>query len=135
MDGAKFAVEVSPAITIVLHYLLGAGSGFKASWSEFEGLAALHEFALVAIKNDPSQKVMLTKLPARFPPSNWKGGSINLPVLDKFTVAINKEVASYADVIAPYRLIQCKFTEDVGLNPVNLYLQEEIEKMGLSLER
>jgi hypothetical protein len=59
---------------------------------------------------------------------------IEVPMVNKFTVVLNSELrAPYADVIAPFRLVQTKYSTK-GDNKETSYLDllEELGKMGLT---
>ena len=62
-----------------------------------------------------------------------RGGNLTSFILPRFTkniIWINGERASFADVIAPYMLIQCKHTSNVGKKLV-VNLHDELRKCGL----
>ena len=129
IDRAKFPIEISPAIAIVLFYLLGIGSGLKGSWNNSGFLAALNKVAHLVVNNKPGVKPQLVKLSKPLLLTNW-GCKVTLflPLLDKFSVAMNGKMALYADVIAPFRLVQCKYKQDHD-SGVDLFLVNEMTKM------
>jgi hypothetical protein len=129
-NGEKYAVSVTPAITIVLAALLGTSAFMQTSWSGFEVIVALSElFKLVREAEDaPLPKFRIFQLDK---PYAVKVSSCNLevPEMTRSMVLINGSKASYADVIAPFRLIQAKHSETGGLT--TLYIGDELMKMGL----
>jgi hypothetical protein len=128
--GHQYNVSVTPAITIVLAALLGTTAFMQTGWSGFETIVALNElFELVReAKGEMVHEFRILQLDK---PYAAKTTSINLevPEMTSSMVLINGSKASYADVIAPFRLIQAKHSESD--TPATLYIGDELMKMGL----
>lgn len=130
-DGHHYAVSVTPAIALVLATLLGSSASLVHRWAGFEAVVALNElFRLV--RDDESDEVPNYKIVQLDKPYDARKNSatLDVPVMDPFTVLVNGEKASFADVIAPYRLIQVKHTK-ASNGMVELKIKEELSKMGL----
>lgn len=130
-SGHRYAVSVTPAITIVLAALLGSTASLQTSWSGFETIVALDElFKLVregtGDEMPPFQILQLDN------PYDARTGSrtLEVPEMTRSMVLINGSKAAYADVIAPFRLLQAKHCKSRN-SPAKLYLEEELRKMGV----
>jgi hypothetical protein len=130
MADQKFAVSVSPAVSIVLAALMGCISTLSSSWSEFETIAALSELQRCIIaceKGDCMPCLLRSRAP--FPPSMFQN-KLKVPRLDNCTtVVINGPIAPYADVIGHRRLLQCKHRGIPGAEQIDL--KEELTKLGV----
>lgn len=126
------SVTVSPAITLLLYYMLGAFTENLTGWQGQEMLAALRAFRLIAIENclddTVMQNVRLVSLIKRVPePTATK--NFEIPIFNAPTVWINGNTSPFADVIAPFCLYQCKFT-NIG-DKVDFDVIKELGKCGL----
>ncbi|KAL3937289.1 MAG: hypothetical protein SGBAC_007578 [Bacillariaceae sp.] len=127
-----FSVSVSGAICIVLLSLIDTVGSIGSTWSNFETLCALNELQRVVMATEEQdlaanlpQLVMLKK---PFPERNART-NLAVPVVGDTHVFLNGDKAPFADVIAPHRLCQCKFSEDAK-KTVTLDLDEFV-KMGI----
>ena len=130
-DGHHYAVSVTPAIALVLATLLGSSASLVHRWSGFEAVTALHELFKVA-REATSEFVPECKIVQLDRPYDARKNNKNLsvPVMDPFTVLVNGKLASFADVMAYFRLIQAKHCEDSN-GTAQLYIRNELKKMGL----
>jgi hypothetical protein len=124
-------VTVTPAITIVLAALLRTSVSLERDWYGLESIAALNElFELVRKERrheiPPFRIVRLDK------PYGVRsdGKCLQIPEMTDYEVLINGSNAPYADVIAPFKLVQAKYCAKSKESAV-LYLEEELHKMGL----
>ena len=141
------SVSVSPAITVVLFTMLNTPATIFTSWSAQERISALYacrQEVLLSLRRFQSNrgngltgldhdlaKLDLVLLRERVPRSG-KLKSFIVPRFAKNTIWTNGAQASFADVIAPYRLIQCKHTSvDDDKARVVVDLNEELGKCGL----
>ena len=85
------------------------------------------EDGTTALDNDLA-KLMLVRVRQRVPPTYYKS-SFGVPKFTKDVIWINGYKAPFADVIAPYKLIQCKHS--IGKKPVKVDLSDELRKCGL----
>ena len=130
-QGHHYNVSVTPAITIVLAALLGTTAFMQTNWSGFETVVALNElFKLVREAEDELLHDDFRILQLDKPYDARKNRSkLEVPEMTSSMVLINGSKASYADVIAPFRLIQAKHSE--SYTPTTLYIGDELKKMGL----
>ncbi len=132
--GRHFAICMTPAIAIVVANLLSTDAKISWDWQGFETTAMLSEIKrmIVNSKDVPSHtEKLFLQLQSPLPAAARTRTSVLIPVLDKYTVVLNARNSQYADVIAPYRLVQARFSKDNG-KPLNLDLQNELDKMGLT---
>ncbi|KAL3938760.1 MAG: hypothetical protein SGBAC_006388 [Bacillariaceae sp.] len=127
-----FSVSISRAICILLLSLIDTVGSTGSSWSSFQNLCALSELQRVVMATEDQdlafnlpQLVMLKK---PFPEVKAQK-TIAIPMVGGAHVFLNGDKAPFADVIAPHRLCQCKFSED-ATNSVTLELGEFV-KMGI----
>ena len=120
---------------------IGVSLKMSLNWKMQELLSALFEFRFqlrqcIKRYNDGcnldlfQHELMLVRiihLQKRIPGSNAKV-SLIVPYVDKHTIWINRDMAPYADVVAPYTLYQCKNSVSSG---TRLNLEVELEKCGL----
>lgn len=131
-DDHHYNVSVTPAITIVLAALLGTTAFMQTNWSGFETVVALNELFKLVREADDEQLHEFPILQLDKPYDARKGKTnLEVPEMTSSMVLINGSKASYADVIAPFRLIQCKHSESD--TPTTLYIGDELKKMGLLL--
>jgi hypothetical protein len=127
-----YNVSVTPAITIVLAALLGTTAFMQTNWSGFEMVVALNELFELEREAGDDQLHEFPILQLDKPYDARKGKTnLEVPKMTSSMVLINGSKASYADVIAPFRLIQCKHSESD--TPTTLYIGDELKKMGLLL--
>ena len=130
-DGHHYAVSVTPAIALVLATLLGSSASLVHRWAGFEAVAALNELFKLAREVEseevPEYKIVQLDRPYQ---ATKTSKTLLVPVMDPFTVLVNGERASFADVIAHYRLIQAKHCENSN-GTAQLYIKDELMKMGL----
>ncbi len=139
MKDKTLSVSMSPAVAIVLANLLNAEAISARGWQKFESTITLCEWKwMVAHSTTIPSSVNRTILELRAPvpmkrhQGTKRGFDINVPVVNRFTVVLNGPRAPYADVIAPFRLVQAKFSEKVDDQPKDLDLLHELGKMGLT---
>ena len=131
LEGELYSASVTPAIAIVLFNMAGVFTGILAGWRGEEEVAALYA-ALQAIldrfrkhvedlkgKNtakdglveqfDESLSELYVCRLQKLVQSN-KVANVNIPIVPKQSILLNAERASFADVIAPYQLLQTKHT-------------------------
>ena len=129
--GDHYAVSVTPAIALVLATLLGSSASLVQKWSGFEAVTALNELFKVAREvtsyDVPECKIVQLDKPYDARSDNKK---LSVPVMDPFMVLVNGKLASHADVIACFRLIQAKHCEDSN-GTAELLIKNEPKKMGL----
>jgi hypothetical protein len=139
----KFAFTVTPAIALILYSLAGVYATLLPGWKNEEELAALYAVRQLILKRmekysstlsnencrdqlDKSLgKIRLLRLQT---PLQSKSACVSVPMVDDSTIIMNGDRASFADIIAPYQLIQAKRTKESTLK-VELY--DELEKCGL----
>ena len=141
------SLSVSSAVATVLFSMSGASARIFTDWQAQEGISALHAFrqevlkylhhyrrklekgedGMTALDNDLA-KLILVRVRQRVLPKNYKS-SFSVPKFSKDVIWINGDKASFADVIAPYKLIQCKHR--IGKKPVKVDLSDELRKCGL----
>ena len=132
-DGHHYAVSVTPAIALVLATLLGSSASLVHQWAGFKAVAALNELFKFKLAREveseevPEYKIVQLDRPYHAMKTNK---TLLVPVVDPFTVLVNGERASFADVIAHYRLIQAKHCVNSN-GTAQLYIKDELMKMGL----
>lgn len=131
--GSRFAVSMTPALAIVVANLLSSDANMYWDWRGFEFVVVLGELKwmvanLTEMPSDVNRTLLVLKSPIPF-------GNVDLnftvPLISKYTVVLNGPVAPYADVIAPYRLVQVRFSRYPGQSQ-DLDLNEEMRKFGLT---
>jgi hypothetical protein len=102
----------------------------QTSWSGFEVIVALSELFKLVREAEAEMlsefRILQLDKPHAAEASNT---NLEVPEMTGSMVIINGSKASYADVIAPFRLIQAKHSESGG--PTTLYIGDELMKMGL----
>ncbi len=130
-DRDRYALSMSPALSIVTANLLNTEAEISWTWQGFESIVMLSELKRMVTKS-PTISEHLDRLVFELQsPAPSSSTSFSFPLVDNTTVILNGARASYADVIAPYRLIQAKFSRD-DAKPAALNLTEELDKMGLT---
>jgi hypothetical protein len=129
-EGHLYAVSVTPAITIVLAALLRSATSLQSTWSGLESVVALIElFKLVReAQGDTVPAFQIVQLDRAYPA---KAGVklLEVPEMTNSIVFINGARAPYADVIAPFRLIQAKHCDSGNIATVKIV--EELQKLGV----
>jgi hypothetical protein len=132
---SKFSVSVTPAITVVLAEILCEKVRIRWNWNELETTAALGEWKRMITEMKASEFSSangITYLRSPVPDSRAKV-RFTLPLVGESTVLLNGRAAPYADLMAPFRLVQAKFSvntqEDLHMN-----FEEEMDKMGLTID-
>jgi len=149
VSDATFAFTLTPAIVVVLYTMAGIYTALMPGWKFEEELAALYAVRqsmvqcmerFVAGLNDgfnrqdcldeldkSLKRVRLVRLQEKL---QSKSKNVIVPMVDGETIMMNRDMASFADVIAPNTLIQAKHTKSPNTTlDVNLY--EELNKCGL----
>lgn len=130
--GYDYSISVTGAIAIVLYALLDVEGGLASGWSDFEVLAALNEIQYMTLDLDREYLkefgVQLLTLKSAFPAPN-ASKNFKVPVMYRNAVIVNGPNAKFADIIAPYHMGQCKFTNDTS-NAVKVNISE-FTKMGI----
>ena len=139
------SILVSPAISAVLFDMLGSKATIYSDWKGQAKVSALyayrqevlkilvhfqsnHENGLMDFDNNLA-KLNLVLIRKPVPPNSTTKKFI-VPSFAKNTIWINGERAPFADVIAPYMLLQCKHTS-VASQRVEVDLDDELDKCGL----
>jgi hypothetical protein len=128
----KYSLSMSPAIGIVMANLLNAEARLSWNWEGFEINVMLSELKRVVANSEDIPKHPerpIIELPSRFPATS-NASRCSIPVVNRYSVVLNGARAPYADVIAPYRLVQAKFSANPRTTKA-LYLKTELDKMGL----
>jgi hypothetical protein len=135
---SKYSVSMTPAIAIILAELLNS----NVSWDS-EGVAftaALGEWKKIVTETQElslSNLYGIAYLRSPFPAdtARWKFSNsveyFNVPVVSSSTVLVNCRAAEYADLIAPYRLLQVKHTRN-SANEQRVDLEAELNQLGLT---
>jgi hypothetical protein len=135
--GSRFAITMTPALAIVVANLLNADAKVSWDWQGFETTVMLSEMKRMIVHSQefpidtihyPDKLIVQLQSPL---PASRTTRNVSIPVVNKYTVVLNGPKAKYADVIAPYRLVQAKFSKDNG-KALNLDLLAELNKMGLT---
>ena len=132
LEGNVNSISVTSAITLVLLAMLDVVGKLGRNWSDFEIICAMREIQhLVLTMEDKALKskgVKLLSLKQPFPaPAATK--NFQVPCLGTNVVVVNGMAAPFADVIAPYRVCQCKWKKNCN-DPAILDATEFI-KMGI----
>jgi hypothetical protein len=102
----------------------------QTDWSGFETVVALNELFKLVRETDDGRLHEFRILQLDKPYDARKNScTLEVPEMTSSMVLINGSRASYADVIAPFRLIQAKHSESD--TPATLYIGDELMKMGL----
>jgi energy-coupling factor transporter ATP-binding protein EcfA2 len=127
--GQKFAVSMTPAITIVVAALTGNVSSLSSDWSRFERIVALCELhRLFAAAQHPVPEISIKRLREAFPaPRSFR--NLKVPWLSPHQVLVNGDKAPYGDIISPFRLEQGKHNRSSAQTKANLKV--ELAKMGV----
>jgi hypothetical protein len=144
MDQHVISVSLSAAVSIVLANLLNTEATLAWDWQAFESTVTLCEWKwmITNATTTPSTDVNRTIIELRAPlPTIISRGDlkddieIKLPLVNRYKVVVNgPRSASYADVIAPRRLVQAKHSTKGDENTKYLDLLNELGKMGLTTE-
>ncbi|KAL7571921.1 hypothetical protein ACA910_006557 [Epithemia clementina (nom. ined.)] len=122
-------VDISPAVTIVLFFLIDVLGDLLSKWSGFEILIAMIELHHLVVKQtDRDFTVRLIKLKNPFPPPHYRV-NLDVPILDKDCVYLNGADAPFGDVLSFGRFCQAK--HETNAEQLELDLQDELSKMGL----
>jgi hypothetical protein len=142
MGDAKTSVSMSSAVAIILAKLLNANASLAWDWQAFDATVALCEWKSMvshseSIPNNVDRTILElpTLLPSVQAPDDKNAEFVfKVPVVNNCTVVVNAPRAPYyADIIAPYRLVQAKYSNQ-GANATKYYLNliTELNKMGLT---
>jgi hypothetical protein len=151
LEDEWYSASVTPALAIVLFNMAGVFTGILAGWRGEEEVAALYA-ALQAILDRfrkhavdlNGENTAIDDLVKQFDESlselyvyrlrtqvqSNKVANVNIPIVPRHSILLNAEKASFADVIAPYQLLQTKHTENPS-TPVAVDLEEELKKCCL----
>jgi hypothetical protein len=155
LHGESFAISVTPAIAIVLFTMSGVQVSLVPGWRAEEEIAALYASRVMILKildmhidtngtsririrtlEEELDKVRLLVLHKQVqPPRNLhhrrrrkNEGLVRIPMTAGKAILLNGEMSSFADVIAPYMLLQAKHTS--GRN-VDVDIENELGKCCL----
>ncbi len=129
----SYAVSMSPALAIVVANLLSTDAKISWSWEGLETSVMLSELKRLVVNWEDTPKDLdglVLQLPSALP-AGPASKMFSVPIVGRYTVVLNGPLAKYADVIAPYRLVQTKFSKDNN-KALFLDLQNELNKMGLT---
>ncbi len=132
MEPGMASVSMTPAITVVLAELLCQKARISWDWQGCESTAALGEWKRVITElkaSDFTSACGITYLRAPVPAGRAKV-RFTVPVVGKSSVVLNGPTAPYADVMAPFRLVQAKFSVNINDDQI-LDFAVEMGKMGL----
>jgi hypothetical protein len=151
LEHELYSASVTPALAIVLFNMAGVFTGILAGWRGEEEVAALYA-ALQAIldrfrthvEDLEGKNTEIDELVKQFDESlselyvcrlqtqvqSNKVANVNIPIVPKQSILLNAEKASFADVIAPYQLLQTKHTSIPNAS-VAVNLEEEMKKCCL----
>jgi hypothetical protein len=144
-DGIRFigdrriSVTISPAVALVLVTLLNEKASFSWDWQAFESTVAMCEWQrMVAHSNSgtPSHADRtILDLPSPFPyvvvDADEEGDiEFTVPMFSRFTVVSNTWNTAYADVVAPFRLVQARYSATGAAQYLDLF--EELSQLGLT---
>ncbi|KAL7572158.1 hypothetical protein ACA910_005514 [Epithemia clementina (nom. ined.)] len=122
-------VDISPAVTIVLFFLIDVLGDLLSNWSGFEILIAMIELHHLVVKQTGRDfTVRLIKLKKPFPPTVYRE-NLDVPILDKDYVYLNGADAPFGDVLSFGRF--CRAKHETNAEQLELDLQDELSKMGL----
>ncbi|KAL7572175.1 hypothetical protein ACA910_005526 [Epithemia clementina (nom. ined.)] len=122
-------VDVSPAVTIVLFFLIDVLGDLLSNWSGFEILIAMIELHHLVVKQTGRDfTVRLIKLKKPFPLTVYRE-NLDVPILDKDCVYLNGADAPFGDVLSFGRF--CRAKHETNAEQLELDLQDELSKMGL----
>ena len=138
-------ITVSSAVAVVLFSMLETSARIFTTWKAQERISALYAFRQEVLKylgrfgpsgtncrkdfDNHLANLRLVQVLKPVPPTNFKN-SFDIPKFTKNVIWINGDKARFADVIAPYMLIQCKHS----IHPdkaVKVDLSKELSKCGL----
>ncbi|KAL7571932.1 hypothetical protein ACA910_006564 [Epithemia clementina (nom. ined.)] len=122
-------VDVSPAVTIELFFLIDVLGDLLSNWSGFEILIAMIELHHLVVKQTGRDfTVRLIKLKKPFPLTVYRE-NLDVPILDKDCVYLNGADAPFGDVLSFGRF--CRAKHETNAEQLELDLQDELSKMGL----
>ena len=138
-------ITVSSAVAVVLFSMLETSARIFTTWKAQERISALYAFRQEVLKylgrfgpsgtncrkdfDNHLANLRLVQVLKPVPPTNCKY-SFEIPKFTKNVIWINGDKARFADVIAPYMLIQCKHS----IHPdkaLEVDLSKELSKCGL----
>jgi hypothetical protein len=134
MNDDKYPVSMTPAITIVLAELLCQKARIRWDWQGCQNNAAVGEWKRMITEMNASD--LTSKCGIIYMRSDvvQDASRFTLPLVGRSTVLLNWPISLYADVMAPFRLVQVKCCvnkeQDLILN-----FDEEMGKMGLTTSR
>ena len=137
------SISITPAITIILFWMCGVSIKIISDWKIQQVISALYKFrrhlrCLVANRccdgDDLFEKELMllriVELQKRVPePKATK--MFLIPYVDKWTIWVNRDLATFADVVAPYTFYQSKYSQ---IRSPTIYLIDELEKCGLIMD-
>ena len=137
------SISVTPAITIILFWMCGISIKIISDWKIQEVISALYEFrrhlrCLVSNRcrdgdNLFQKELMLLRIVElqRRAPEQKATKMFFIPYVDKWTVWVNRGLAPFADVVAPFTFYQCKYSQ---IRSPTINLINELEKCGLIMD-
>jgi hypothetical protein len=115
--------------------LLNANADLSWDWQTFQSTVAMGEWKrmIVQSRDTPTHDDRtIVQMPFAIPSTNAKKTMI-IPRMNQFMVVMNVPSASYADIIAPFRLTRATFrVAATTVTHQSLDLQSELDKMGLT---
>jgi hypothetical protein len=134
-DDDKYSVSMTPAITIVLAELLCQKARIRWDWQGCQNnAAALGEWKRMITEMDASD--LTSKCGIIYMRSDvvQDASRFTLPLVGRSTVLLNGPTALYADVMAPFRLVQVKYSVD-NEQGLMFDFDEAMGNMGLTTSR
>jgi uncharacterized protein YukE len=137
VKGERRVISVTPAIATVLFVMAGVQVSMIRGWRAEEEVAALYAARQVVLRCfdrfqaddeklreelrkirlhelrkqiQPFRKVAATQIDAGVRARKTKRSRVRVPIVSESSVLLNGDKASFADVIAPYMLLQAKHT-------------------------
>ncbi len=130
---SNFALSITQALVIVLINLLHTEADISWDWHKFESIVMLNELKrmIVNTKKIPRRQDKFVLELQNPLPESAATKNFFAPLVGNCTVILNGARAGYADVIAPYRLVQAKFSI-YDSTTVDLDIEDELDKMGVT---
>jgi hypothetical protein len=130
----KYSVSVTPAVAVVLVELLCGKSNIRWNQHGLETAAALGEWKRMITEmevSDFSSECGVTYMRSSVPVCDATSVRFTLPLVGISTVLVNVPAAPYADVMAPYRLVQTRVSVNTQ-EDLQLDFAAELGQLGLT---
>jgi hypothetical protein len=135
LRGNTYSVSLSPAVFIVLATLLNADTEASWDWQTLQSSVALGAWKRMIVNSQDTptdDDKTIVQMPYPVPTNTDAKKTMIIPKMNQFMVILNGLGASYADVMAPFRLMRVKFKGTTATTHQILDLQSELDKMGLT---